>query len=59
MVASFLIQARLAMPVILVALAAVTRWADRSGRWSVILGLLLWDRAAVMTARCLAAVAIA
>ncbi len=49
MVASFLIQARLAMPVILVALAAVTAIGGSLTTMVVILGLLLWDRAAVMT----------
>jgi len=49
MVASFLIQARLAMPVILVALAAVTAIGGSLGTMVAILGLLLWDRAAVMT----------
>jgi peptide/nickel transport system permease protein len=49
MVASFLIQARLAMPVILVALAAVTAIGGSLGTMVVILGLLLWDRTAVMT----------
>jgi len=49
MVASFLIQARLAMPVILVALAAVTALGGSLWTMVGILGLLLWDRAAVMT----------
>ena len=49
LVASFLIQARLAMPVILVALAAVTAIGGSLATMVVILGLLLWDRAAVMT----------
>ena len=49
MAASFLIQARLAMPVILVALAAITTVGGSLGAMVVILGLLLWDRAAVMT----------
>lgn len=47
--ASFLIQARLAMPVILVALAAVAVFGGSLGTMVVILSLLLWDRAAVMT----------
>jgi len=49
MLASFLIQARLAMPVILVALAAVTALGGSLWTMVAILGLLLWDRAAVMT----------
>jgi peptide/nickel transport system permease protein len=49
MAASFLIQARLAMPVILVALAAVTAIGGSLPTMVVILGLLLWDRAAVMS----------
>jgi peptide/nickel transport system permease protein len=49
MVASFLIQARLAMPVVLVALAAVTAIGGSLWTMVAILGLLLWDRAAVMT----------
>jgi peptide/nickel transport system permease protein len=49
MAASFLIQARLAMPVILVALAAVTAIGGSAAVIVLILGLLLWDRTAVMT----------
>ncbi len=49
MVASFLIQARLAMPVILIALAAIAVLDGSLGTMVVVLSLLLWDRAAVMT----------
>ena len=49
MVARFLIQARLAMPVILIALAAISTVGGSLATMVVILSLLLWDRAAVMT----------
>jgi peptide/nickel transport system permease protein len=47
--ASFLIQARLAMPVILVALAAVATFGGSLLTMVAVLSLLLWDRAAVVT----------
>jgi peptide/nickel transport system permease protein len=46
---SFLIQARLAMPIVLVALAAVMTFGGSLGNMVVVLSLLLWDRAAIMT----------
>ncbi len=50
LVANFLIQARLAMPVILVALAAIATVGGSLGAMVVMASsLLLWDRAAVMT----------
>ncbi len=48
--ASFLIQARLAMPVILVALAAIATVGGSLATMVTILSLLLWDRAAVTAA---------
>jgi len=47
--ASFLIQARLALPVILVALTTVAVFGGSLAMLVVVLSLLLWDRAAVMT----------
>ncbi len=47
--ASFLIQSRLAMPIMLVALAAVMTFGGSLPTLVIVLSLLLWDRAAVMT----------
>ncbi|WP_246504797.1 ABC transporter permease [Microvirga antarctica] len=47
--ANFLIQTRLAVPVILVALAAVAAFGGSLQMIILIAGLLLWDRAAVVT----------
>ena len=47
--ASFLIQSRLAMPIMLVALAAVMTFGGSLPTLVAVLSLLLWDRAAVMT----------
>ncbi len=47
--ASFLIQTRLAMPIMLVALAAISTFGGSFATMITVLSLLLWDRAAVMT----------
>ncbi len=47
--ARFLIQSRLAMPIMLVALAAVMNFGGSLPTLVIVLSLLLWDRAAVMT----------
>ncbi len=47
--ANFLIQTRLAMPVILIALAAVAAFGGSVTMIILIAGLLLWERAAVVT----------
>jgi peptide/nickel transport system permease protein len=47
--ANFLIQTRLAVPVILVALAAVASFGGSMEMIILIAGFLLWDRAAVIT----------
>ncbi|MET0743051.1 MAG: ABC transporter permease [Microvirga sp.] len=47
--ANFLIQTRLAVPVILVALAAVAAFGGSMTMIVLIAGFLLWDRAAVVT----------
>jgi peptide/nickel transport system permease protein len=49
MAASFLIQARLALPIILVALTTIAVFGGSLATLVVVLSLLLWDRAAVMT----------
>jgi peptide/nickel transport system permease protein len=49
MAASFLIQSRLAMPIILVALAAVSIFGASLPVIILVASLLLWDRAAVVT----------
>ena len=47
--ASFLIQARLALPVMLVALAAIFVLGGSVASMTAVLSVLLWDRAAIMT----------
>lgn len=47
--ANFIIQTRLAMPIMLIALAAISTLGGSLPSIIVVLSLLLWDRAAVMT----------
>ncbi len=47
--ANFIIQTRLAVPIILVALAAVAAFGGSAQLIILIAGLLLWDRAAIVT----------